>query len=95
MAGITSIEEVIALCQLVTVETIKAVKTDGFQVSDLVAALQAPDFDEKLQAVINDASSIPAEAADISIFEGITLAKDVQKFFAAVVSALKSQLAFA
>lgn len=93
MAGIKNIEEVAALIELIAVEVCKAAVKDGFQVKDLIAFLQAADFDEKLQAAIDDIDQIPDEASDVGFLEGVALAKDVQRIVTNVVAALKKPAA--
>lgn len=93
MAGIKNIEEVAALVEIIAVEVCKAAVKDGFQVKDLVAFLQAPEFDAKLQAAIDGLDQIPDEGSDIGLIEGITLAKDLQRIVTNVVAALKKPAA--
>jgi hypothetical protein len=93
MAGIKNIQEVGALVELVLVEVCKASVDGGFEVKDLVAFLQAPEFDEKLQAAIADMDQIPDEASDLGLIEGITLAKDVRRIVTSVTAALKKPAA--
>jgi hypothetical protein len=93
MAGIKNIQEIAALVEIIAVEVCKASVKEGFQVKDLVAFLQAPDFDTKLQAAIDGLDQVPDEAADVGLIEGITLAKDVQRIVYNVVSALKKPAA--
>lgn len=93
MAGIKNIQEVGALVELIAVEVCKAAVKEGFQVKDLVAFLQAPDFDAKLQAAIDGLDQLPDEASDVGLIEGITLAKDVQRIVTSVMAALKKPAA--
>jgi hypothetical protein len=93
MAGIKNIEEVAALVELIAVEVCRAAVKDGFQVKDLVAFLQAPDFDAKLQAAIEGVDQLPDEGSDLGLIETLTLAKDVQRIVYNVVAALKKPAA--
>ena len=93
MAGIKNIQEVAALVELLLVETCKSVAKDGFDVKDLIAFLQAPDFNDKLQAAIDGMEKIPEEGADVGFMEGIALSKDVQRIVVNVVAALKKPAA--
>jgi hypothetical protein len=93
MAGIKNIEEVAALVELIAVEVCRAAVKEGFQVADLVAFLQAPDFNDKLQAAIDGLDKLPEEGSDIGFIEGIQLAKDVQRIVTNVVAALKKPAA--
>jgi hypothetical protein len=89
MAGIKNTEEVIAIVKLVLVETCKAIKSDGFQIADLTAALQAPDFSAKLEAAVDGLSELEAEVKDIGLLEGITLGKEIRALVEATIAALK------
>ena len=93
MAGIKNIQEVAVLIELIAVEVCKASVKEGFQVKDLVAFLQAPEFDSKLQAAIDGLDQIPDEASDVGLIEGISLAKDLQRIVTNVVAALKKPAA--
>jgi hypothetical protein len=93
MAGIKNIQEIAALVEIIAVEVCKASVKEGFQVKDLVAFLQAPDFDTKLQAAIDGLDQVPDEAADVGLIEGITLAKELQRIVTSVVAALKKPAA--
>jgi hypothetical protein len=93
MAGIKNIQEVAALVELVAVEICKASVKEGFQVKDLVAFLEAPDFEEKLQAAIDGIDQLPDEGSDLGLIETLTLAKDVQRIVTNVVAALKKPAA--
>jgi hypothetical protein len=93
MAGIKNIQEVAALVELIAVEVCKASIKGGFQVKDLIAFLEAPDFEEKLQAAIDGMDKLPEEGSDLGLLETLTLAKDVQRIVYNVVAALKKPAA--
>ena len=93
MAGIKNIQEVGALVELIAVEICRAVAKDGFDVKDLVAFLQAPDFDSKLKAALDGMEEIPDEGSDVGLLEGIQLAKDIQRIVTGMMAALKKQAA--
>ncbi len=67
----------------------KAIKADGFQVNDLTAALQAPDFQAKLEAAVDGISELEAEVRDVGLREGITLAKEIRDLVESTIAALK------
>jgi hypothetical protein len=90
MAGIKNVEEVIAIVKLVVVETCKAVKDEGFQVADLTAALNAPEFQAKLEEAIDGVSELEAEVKDIGLLEGISLARQIQDLVTSTMAALKT-----
>lgn len=86
---IKNLKEVLALLQLLTTETCKAIGKDGFQPKDLLAFLEAEDFNEKLQAAMEDFSEVAGEAMDVGLLEGIDLARTAQRIITEAVAALK------
>jgi hypothetical protein len=90
MAGIKNMEEVAVLIEVIAVQVCKSIKTDGFQVSDLISFLQAPEFEEALQIAIDGSSELVNEAGDVGLMEGIQLARDLQRIVTHIAAALKA-----
>lgn len=81
MAGVKEIKEVIDGSAALVVAVAKKLK-DGFQASDvseLISEVLKGDSElkAKLQAAIDGIGQVPAEAADISILEGLSLGSHV------------------
>lgn len=83
-------KEMLALVKVIVTETCKAVKAEGFQAQDLVAFLQSPEFEPKLQEAVEGVEQIPAEIDDVGILEGVSLAKELAGIVTAAMAALKT-----
>jgi len=89
MAGIKETQDVLKLVGVVAKSIVKEVKKDGFQLEDLAAFLQSPEWADALKEALKDVQAIPAEIADISLLEGLELGKDVYDLVADVLAELK------
>ena len=73
--GIQNVVEVLDLVELIGVAIGEAARANGFQMKDLLAVLDKPEFRERLAAAIGGVETVPLEIADIDIVESFELGR--------------------
>lgn len=90
MVGVKETKDVVTLGKVVTVEIVKAVCKDGFQLADLGAFLRSPDFEKAVVQAVDGIELVPVEAADFGLLDGLELGKHVYSCVTDIVAELKA-----